>query len=270
MLGEYCIHNGKFIRAEEAKISIGNIEFSYGFGVYENLKVRGGKIYFADEHVERLFNSAQVIGLQHNFKEEIIKWLVSLVVKNKVEAANIKILLIGGEKPDLYILTLSPKFLDKKYYRHGVKVITYQYERFLPQAKTLNMLPSYLIYKKAVESGAHDALLVDKQGYITEGTRSNFFVLKKKTIYTAPAEKVLAGVTRKTVIDCVRQNGYEVVEKNIKLSEVLKYSGAFLTHTSGKIVPIRNIDGREFPEIDEDLRELMRLYDAYLDAIVKT
>jgi len=154
--------------------------------------------------------------------------------------------LIGGESQDLYIMCLAPKFLDKKYYKQGVKVITEIYERFLPQAKTLNMLPSYLIFKRAKEQDAYDVLLLDKENNIVEGTRSNFFVIKNKTIYTTPVEKVLDGVTRRTVIDCAKENGYEVVEEDIKLSELFDYSGAFLTNTSSKIVPIREVGDESF------------------------
>jgi len=266
MLGKYIIHNGKFIKVDKAKISIDNIEFTYGFAVYENLKVREGKVYFIVEHVERLFHSAGIIGLIHNFiPDQIEEWILSLVKKNKIETANIKMLLIGGENPDLYIMMLAPKFLDKKYYKQGVKVITYNYERFLPQTKTLNMLPSYLIYKKAVEVGAHDALLVDHVGYVAEGTRSNFFVIKDKTIYSAPVEKVLDGVTRRTVIDCAEKNGYKLVEIDIRLDDVFNYNGAFLTHTSGKIVPIKTIDNKSFSEICESLKNLIKLYNEYLN-----
>ena len=210
MLGEFCIHNGELIKVEDANISIGNIELSYGFGVYENLKVRNGKTFFINEHMERLMNSSRVIGLEHQFSvDEISKWINELNAKNKIDSANIKLLLIGGKNPELYIVNLAPKFLDKKYYKQGVKVISYNYERFLPQAKTLNMLPSYLIYKKAVEAEAHDALLVDKAGNILEGTRSNFFAIKENTIYSAPVDKVLDGVTRRTVIDCALKNNYK-------------------------------------------------------------
>jgi len=265
MLGKYFSHNGKLLPIKKAKIDIDNIEFTYGFGVYENLRVRKGRIFFIDEHVERLFNSAKVIGLKHSLNFEQIKNSIEkLIKKNRAEDCNIKILLVGGEKSDLYIMCLAPKFLDKKFYKQGVKVITYEYERFLPQAKTLNMLPSYLIFKKANEAGAFDALLLDRGGNIVEGTRSNFFAIKNKTIYTTPVEKVLDGVTRRTVIDCAKKNGYEVVEKDIKIADLFNYDGAFFTNTSGKIVPIREVDGRSFGEVCEELKNLIKLYNEYL------
>jgi len=265
MLGKHFSHNGKLLPIKKAKIAIDDIEFTYGFGVYENLRVRKGKIFFIDEHVERLFKSAEMIELKHNFSFEEIKTSIEkLIKKNKLEDCNIKMLLIGGKSPDLYIMCLAPKFLDKKFYKQGVKVITYEYERFLPQAKTLNMLPSYLIFKHAKEQDAYDVLLLDKENNIVEGTRSNFFVIKNMTIYTTLVEKVLDGVTRRTVIDCAEKNGYEVVEKDIKLDDLFDYDGAFLTNTSGKIVPIREVDDKSFGGICEELKSLMKFYSSYL------
>src|SRR3989344_6705149 len=146
----HFIHNGQLIPAAEAKIPVDNIEWTYGFGVYENLKVRNNKIYFVDKHIHRLFESARLIGLEHGFdKKKMKKWIKELKDKNEAASANIKILLIGGKKPNLYIMTLAPKFLDRNAYTQGVHTITREYERYLPQAKTLNMLPSYLFFRAA-------------------------------------------------------------------------------------------------------------------------
>ena len=135
----------------------------------------------------------------------------------------------------------------------------------MPQAKTLNMLPSYLIFKKVKEKEAFDALFLDKQNNIIEGTRSNFFAIKDKTLYTTTVEKVLAGVTRQTVIDCTKKNNYKIIEQDINLIDVFNYEGAFLTNTSGKIIPIRKIDNKEFANICGSLKELIKLYNTYLN-----
>jgi len=268
MLTNLVSHNGKLIPSSEAKIPVDNIEWTYGFGVYENLKIRNGKIYFADKHIDRLFESARLIGLEHGFdKETIGKWIKALKDKNEADSANVKILLIGGKEPNLYIMTLAPKFLDRKAYSQGVHTITQEYERYLPQAKTLNMLPSYLFFKAAQAAGAHDALLIDRGGHILEGTRSNFFALNDKKLFTAPLERVLNGVTRQTVIECAKNNGYKITENLIKSAEINRYDGAFLTHTSGKIVPIRSIDKFSFPAVAPGLKSLMKHYDDYLDSI---
>lgn len=255
---------------EEAVIPLANIEYSYGFGVYENLKVRNGIIYFLKEHLLRLQESCRVIGLEHPFSEDTIVTAVQAVVRaNKIENANLKILLIGGktkEAAELFILPLNPLYPEDKWYKEGVVVITYPYEREYSKAKTLNMLSSYLAYKKAREAGCYDALLVDREGFIREGTRTNFFTIRGKTIFSPPEEKMLDGVTRKTVLQVARENGYEVVLRDIVPNDLGSFDGAFLTSTSSKILPVRKIDAFEYSVIPDALRQLMKLYDTFLDA----
>lgn len=167
---------------------------------------------------------------------------------------------------------LAPIYPDKKIYRDGVKVMTYNYVRFLPEAKTLNMLPSYLAYSEGRRQGAYDTLFIDKKGCIAEGTRTNFFAIKNKILYTAPVGKVLDGVTRRTVIDCALENGFKIIEKDIKLEGISKFDGAFLTSTSGKIVPIKTIHSSQFGVhnfgiICEEIKKLIIFYNDYLNKV---
>jgi branched-subunit amino acid aminotransferase/4-amino-4-deoxychorismate lyase len=264
---KYFSQNGKILPIEQAVIPLNNIEYSYGFGVYESLRVNNGTVYFIDDHIERLMESAKIINLKHSFDEEFIKKSITdLIHDYKTETFNLKILLIGGstkEKVLLNIFCLNPFFPDKKLYRDGADFITYQYERAFPHAKTLNMLKSYLAYKKAKESGSYDALLINNEGYITEGTRTNFFCIKDKTIFTPFEKDILFGVMRKAMLKVAKQNNYEVVESNIKLEEIKTYDGAFVTSTSSKIMPIKSVDGTIL-SIPDSLKELMKLLNDFL------
>src|SRR3989338_7314289 len=156
---KYFSRNGQVLPITEAAVPLSNIEYSYGFGVYESIRFANGRIYFLDDHIERLLESARIIDLPHTFTPDAIKMFVrELMDKNEPEACNIKILLIGAPRAEdaiLNILCLNPHFPDKKLYRDGVSCITYQYERPFPHAKSLNMLESYLAYTKAREAGAH-------------------------------------------------------------------------------------------------------------------
>ncbi|GEM_PF-113924 len=261
----YFSKNGQILPINEAVIPIENIEYSYGFGVYETIKVRNGVLYFAKEHVDRLLKSAEIIGLIHPYgKAQIKSYLEDLINKLKTESCNIKMLLIGGREPQLFIIPLAPLFPDRKLYSHGAKTITVGYERLFPNAKTLNMLPSYMAYKKAKESDCYDAICIDSEGFITEGTRTNFFAIKDSILFSPPEPKILAGVTRKTVLFVAKKYGFKVQEKDILLAEIGQYDGAFLTSTSTKIIPIRQIDDFVFGEIPVKLKELMSTYDTFL------
>jgi branched-chain amino acid aminotransferase len=267
---QYFSKNGTLLPLSDATIPLENIAYQYGFGVYETLKVRGGILYFAKQHIERLLQSAKIISLEHTFTSSKINLYIQEVVrKNNVENCNIKILLIGGkEAPDalLFILPLAPLFPDKKLYSRGATVSTVQYERFLPNAKTLNMLRSYLYYTKANSLGHYDVLFLDDKGNVLEGSRTNFFTIKDITLTTPPKEKILEGVTRQTVIVTAKKSGFTVKEKNIPFINLKNFDGAFLTCTSGKIIPLVQIDKLKFPEIPPKLKELMQKYNEFLKA----
>ena len=264
---KFFSHNGQIKSVEEAAIPLSNIEYQYGFGVYETIRVTNGVPYFLKDHLERLAESARIIGLEHAFSNEFIaNAIAELIRENVVETCNLKILLIGGstkETASLYILCLNPLFPDKKLYRDGVHCITYEHERMFPHAKTLSMLGSYLAYRKARMASAYEALLVN-HGNITEGTRTNFFAIKEKTLYSAPEKDILLGVTRKAVLTIATQNGFRVEERNLRLDDIKEYDGAFLTSTSSKILPIRSIDSLTLREPPPSLKTLMLLFDEFL------
>lgn len=267
---QYFSKNGILLPLSDATIPLENIAYQYGFGVYETLKVRGGTLYFAKQHIKRLLQSARAINLKHTFAfPKINSYIRDVVRKNNVENCNIKILLIGGKEAKdalLFILPLAPLFPDKKLYSRGATVETIRYERFLPNAKTLNMLRSYLYYTKANEFGHYDMLFLDNKSNILEGSRTNFFVIKGTTLTTPPKEKVLEGVTRQTVIATAKKSGFTIKEEDIPLSKLKNYDGAFLTCTSAKIIPLVQIDNFKFPEIPPKLKELIQIYNKFLEA----
>ena len=265
---KYFSRNENILPIGEAQVPLASIEYAYGFGVYESIRVTNGVVYFINDHIERLMESARIIGLAHPFSPEIISNAISeLLEKNTADTCNVKILLIGGRTPEdaqLNILCLNPLFPDKKLYRDGVHTITYEYERAFPHAKTLNMLQSYLAYRTAKAAGAYDALLIDRKGRITEGTRTNFFCIQGKTLFSPNEKDILLGVIRKVVLKIAVQNEYEVVQKDIRPADLSGYEGAFLTSTSSKIMPIRSVGDFHFTEQPKALKELMVAFDAFL------
>jgi branched-chain amino acid aminotransferase len=260
--------NGGILPIDLAKVELSNIEYAYGYGVYENIRVSKGTSFFLKDHSERLLNSARIIGIEHKFDAYFIEHsLKKLLDKLGTETCNVKILLVGGKDIDsanIYMLCLNPLFPDRKLYRSGVHCITDNYERPFPHAKSLNMLPSYVAYKKARQAGAYDALLVNKRNNITEGTRTNFFAIKGKTVYSPPIEEILLGVTRDKVIKVAESNGFKIIEKDLPLAELASYDGLFITSTSSKIMPIKSVDGLNF-KIPEELINLMKLFNEFLD-----
>ncbi len=265
---KYFSQNGKILPIKKAVVPLSNIEYAYGFGIYESLRVSNGRVYFIKDHIERLIESAKIIGISHPFSSSFVLNSIKKLIKvTGSESYNLKILLIGAstkEKTILNILCLNPLFPDRKLYHDGADFITYDYERAFPHAKTLNMIKSYLAYSQARKSGAYDALLINRQGFITEGTRTNFFCIKDKIIYSPFEKDILLGVMRKVMLKVAVDNGYKVIEKNIRLEDIKSYEGAFVTSTSSKIMPIKSINGVLLGYPDE-LKKLMKLLNEFLE-----
>jgi branched-subunit amino acid aminotransferase/4-amino-4-deoxychorismate lyase len=266
--GPYCSFNGKLIPSVEAVVGVDDVDFAYGFGVYETLKVRNRVLYFPELHENRLFTSAAVIGLAHPFEDgAIVRWTRDLIRANRTENANIKIMLIGGDGAQgarLYIMALNPLYPERKDYKTGAAAIIYPGERLYPQAKTLNMLMSTLAFRAARAAGAYDAILRDRHGNLTEGTRTNLFFTDGTAVYTSPAETVLEGVTKFTIRDVLRETGIPLEERTLPEKDLPRYAGYFLSSTSTKIMPLRHVGDYE-SSVPELVRRLMKLYDEYLD-----
>lgn len=260
--------NGQLLPLDKAVAPVNNIEFSYGFGVYETVRVSGGVIYFAHEHIDRLLTSAKIIGLEHSFSAgRIEEYMNDLLEASNLKTSNLKMLLIGApakEAVQLYIMALNPLFPPRKLYTQGATCVTYKNERFLPHAKTLNMLPSYLAYREARAKGAYDALLVNRSGCVTEGTRTNLLCIKDNTIVSPPEDEILLGVMRKVVLKVALSNGFKSEERDIPLGEISQFDNVCLTSTSTKLMPVRSIDDTELNPVSDNTRELMKKVNQFL------
>lgn len=262
------IFNGKIINESEAKISIADKGYFFDFAVYSSIKVIKGKIFFPEYHVNRLFESAKLIGLKHNFKNnEVVKWMEKLVQINKLQDVLLRIILIGDpdDKGDgkLFIFPVSKlTFYPDKLYKYGAKLITFHGERRIPNAKTKDLLINFMAYREAKKQEAIDALLIDNQGNIREGTRSNFFAIKEKTIFTPPANKVLEGITKKIILK-VAKNNFKIKEVDIPFKEIKNYDEVFISSTSMNVMPIRQIDNIIFETNFEKTRLIEKLFKEY-------
>lgn len=260
--------NGVIRPLEEAFVPLSNIEYTYGFGVYETIRVVGGVPYFLADHAERLMISAALIDLAHTLSSgSIAQYVHELIDETESPAYNLKLLLVGGatkEDAMLSIVPLNPLFLEKKLYRDGVSVITYPYERAIPHAKSLNMLQSYLAYREARGRGAYDALFVDRDGFVTEGSRTNMLRLKGDTIFTSDPKYMLLGVTQKYVLKVAEELGLRVQELPAKPEDLQSYDCVFLTGSSINMLRIASVDGTPLGAASAQFDALSRAFDAYV------
>jgi len=269
MVAKYVIKNGELIDQKDASISVYNKAFFFDLAVYSNIKVIGEKMYWPELEIEKLLESAVTVGIKYEVKQaELVKWAGELVEKNKLDNALIRVLLVGPEadsEPLLFMFPVGLTFYPKQYYKRCGKLVTYKGERFLPTAKSKNLLMNYFAYQKAVKQEALDALMIDRDGNVVEGTRSSFFVIKGDELIVPPTEKTLEGVTKKIVLEIAPQI-LSVREADIPLAGITDYDEYFISATTMKIMPVREIDGKVVQEkVGEKTRELQTLFAEYAE-----
>ena len=260
----YVIKNGKLIPKEQASISVFNKALFFDFCVYSNIKVVQGKPYMAKIEIEKLFESASAIGLEHKYiVEEVVGWAQELIEKNKLKDALIRILLIGAEKgsnPQLFLFAVGLTFYPDKFYREGVKLITFKGERYFPTAKTKNLLMSYHAYNRASKSGALDALLIDRDSNICEGTRSSFMAIIGNKLLIPKADKTLPGLTKSLILKIAPQV-LQIEERDISINEIKDFDECFISATTMKIMSVTQIDDIVIGSgVGEKTKELMKLF----------
>jgi len=214
-------------------------------------------------------HSAQCINLTHDFTPTVItSWIKEFGEKIAEPSTNIKMLLLGGETPkeaELLLFPLAPFFPKKEWYRDGVTTFSFEYERWMPQSKSLNMLASYYYYNKSKKQGGYDALYVDHSGNIREGTRTNFYAMKGKKIISPPKQDVLEGVTMMTIEKVIESSDFTIEYRPISKTSLPDFDSVFLSSTSSKILPVASIDSMKF-HISSDLKQLIQIYNAALNA----
>ncbi len=244
--------NGDFVKEDEARISVLDLGFVRGFGVFDFLRTYNGKPFKLDEHLQRFKNSASFIGLELPWSKEKLKKLVlETLKKNNLPEANIKIVASGGvspdqitpsEKPTLVILVYPPAVYPKSYYEQGIKVITVPFGRAFPKAKSINYIPAIIALTKAKKEKAVEALYLNEDNEVLEGTTSNFFVFKNKILVT-PKDGILSGITREVVIELAGKE-FKVELRPIKYDELKTIDEAFLTASNKEVMPIVAVDNQ--------------------------
>jgi branched-subunit amino acid aminotransferase/4-amino-4-deoxychorismate lyase len=267
---KFVVKNGELIESDKACISVYNKALFFDFAVYSNIKIVQGKMFLPDFEIEKLFESAKVIGIEHNFqKEDIIEWTRKLIKENNLKDALVRVLLIGQEKdiePTIFLFPVGLTFYPNKFYTNGVKLVTFNGERVFPTCKSKDLLLCYVAYREAVKHDAIDALLIDRDKNIREGTRSSFFVIKDDTLIAPPKEKALEGVTRRIILD-IASKIMKVKEEDIPLRKIKEYDEHFITGTTLNVMPVAQIDDIVLGnKVGEKVRELQNLYKEFCNA----
>jgi branched-chain amino acid aminotransferase len=260
--------DGKLIDWRDAKIHVLTHTLHYGMGVFEGVRAyqlqdKSTAIFRLQEHTERLFNSAKIFNIKIPFDAVTVAEAQKEVVRaNKLASCYLRpIAWIGSEKLGIaaksntihLAIAAWPwgAYLGEEGLAKGIKVKTSSFTRHhvnvtMTRSKASgHYINSIMANAEATEAGYDEALLLDTEGYVSEGAGENVFIVKKGKIYTPDVASCLDGITRDSVITIAKDLGYAVIEKRITRDEMYCADEAFFTGTAAEVTPIRDLDGRQ-------------------------
>ena len=259
-------YDGKLVPWREANTHVLTHTLHYGMGVFEGVRAyetpKGTAIFRLKEHTDRLFRSAHILGMNIPYsKDEVNEATRAAVRENHLKSAYIRPMCFYGSEgmglraEGLKVHTIVAAwhwgaYLGEEGQVNGIKVRTSSYNRHhinitMCRAKANGQyMNSMLALREALASGCDEALLLDTEGYVSEGSGENFFIVRDGVIYTPELTSALDGITRATVMQLAGELGIQVIEKRITRDEVYIADEAFFTGTAAEVTPIRELDGR--------------------------
>ncbi len=264
----YIWKNGEFIAWDEAQTHVLSHGLHYGTGYFEGIRAYeckdGSSVFRLDEHMKRLVNSGKILALPCPYDADTLsKATIELLQKNKLKSAYIRPLAYVGygslgvhpgkdPKIDVIIAAWSwGAYLGEEGLAKGISLCTSSFARhhvnsMMTKAKAAgNYVNSVLSKVEAVNNGYDEAMVLDTQGFVSEATGENIFIVRGNTIKTTPLTSILEGITRNALIQVAKDLGYEVVEQQFTRDEVYIADEMFCTGTAAEVTPVRMVDNRQ-------------------------
>src|SRR5438477_2238930 len=254
--------DGKYYGQKNAKISVFDHALLYGDGIFEGIRAYNGRVFKLTEHIDRLFYSAKAILLKiprpHG---EIVRQVVATCRRNKVRDGYVRLLVTRGagtlglnpnrcKNPSLIIIADKIQLYPAELYERGMEIITVPTTRNLhsalnPAIKSLNYLNNILAKIEANNGGCEEAIMLNAEGFVSECTGDNIFIVKAGNMSTPPLSAgALYGITRAVVIELAREASLAVNEPNLTRYDLFNADECFLTGTGAELIPVVKIDGR--------------------------
>ncbi|WP_298186707.1 branched-chain amino acid transaminase [uncultured Pseudomonas sp.] len=263
-------YDGELVPWRNATTHVLTHTLHYGMGVFEGVRAyntpQGTAIFRLQAHTDRLFDSAHIMGMKIPYsKDEINEATRAAVRENNLESAYIRpMVFYGSEAMGLRASGLKTQvivaawnwgaYMGDEALQVGIKVRTSSFTRHhvnisMTRAKANgNYINSMLALQEAISGGADEAMLLDTEGYVAEGSGENIFLVRNGVIYTPEVTSCLNGITRNTILTLAAEHGIQVIEKRITRDEVYIADEAFFTGTAAEVTPIREVDGRQIGE----------------------
>jgi branched-chain amino acid aminotransferase len=276
--------NGELFARAEAKISVFDSGFLVGDGVWEGMRVQAGRLVFAEEHMDRLEEAAQTIGLEIGLsRKELLERVEALLKANNMEdGVHVRLMVTRGNKktpsqdprlalwgPNIVIIAEHKTVVPETYDR-GITLFTSTIRRgspdYLdPRLNCHSKLHEVLALNQALAAGADEALMLDLHGFVSTCNATNFFIVRKGELWTSTGAYCMNGITRGKLLAVARHAGIPALEKNFSLYDTYGADEAFVTGSFGGLTPVTHIDGKA---IGTDSREMtQRLRKLYKEAV---
>jgi branched-chain amino acid aminotransferase len=258
--------DGKYYDRAEARISVFDHGLLYGDGVFEGLRVYGGRVFKLKEHIERLYMSAKAILLDIPMTADEMGTAVSEAVKvNEKENGYIRLIVTRGEgqlgidpsscaRPSVIIIVGDIQMYPNEYYEKGVAIITSSSRRMPsdcldPRIKSLNYLNNIMAKLEARQAGCLEAVMLNGDGFVAECTGDNIFIVKNNELLTpATYNGALDGITMQTVLELAESIGIKTHQTTMTRYDIYNADECFMTGTGAEIIPVTRIDGRMIGE----------------------
>ena len=256
-MSSYSYVDGKYCLKSTAKTFINDRGYQFGDAIYEVILYREGTFFDLNGHLTRLRNSLRSLDIDLKISNNSLLIIIKHLIRiNKIKIASIYIQVSRGvyERDHSYInmkmkpvLVVTTKKIKNNFEVNikGVKVITLNETRWsYPNIKTVQLLPNVLAKTEANKNDAYEAIFVDKEGYITEGSSSNIWILNKDNkLYTRDLDgSILPGITRNTVLNCANKNKFSILEKKFKIQDMLSAKEVFITSASSFVTPVIKVN----------------------------
>jgi branched-chain amino acid aminotransferase len=255
--------DGKFYSERDAKVSVFDHGLLYGDGVFEGIRAYNGRVFKLKEHIDRLFYSAHAILLDIPLSHaELCLAVVKTIRANKLKDSYVRLVVTRGvgtlglnprscKNPSVIVIAGKIQVYPAEMYARGMDMVTVPTVRSLhsalnPAIKSLNYLNNILAKIEANNAGVEEAVMLNAEGYVAEGTADNLFIAKHGALFTPPLSAgALYGITRATVIELAEQAGMKVTEPNLTRYDLFNADECFVTGTGAEIMPVVKIDGRK-------------------------
>ena len=275
--------NGQFVNHENAYVHVEDRGYQFSDGVYEVVFVKNNKIVDWKPHCKRLRRSLLEMRIEYNFNDDVLKNLVmELLDKNSLQDAAVYLQVSrgvakrdhgfpkGNITPSVVMTASAPIFPSGESYNSGVSIITMPDIRWKRRdIKTVSLLPNVLAKQEAADKGATEAIFIEDDGFITEGSSTNFFIIDKTGVLrTHPVNnRILSGITREGVINIAKKSGMVVKERPFSLAELMVSKGAFITSTTKHVLPVTKVNGVEIAggSVCSEIQDIIKLYKKYIN-----